>query len=703
MSITITIDNVCNVKHAELSLRKNYLNVKYGNNGTGKTSITRAIAAYSNGEDMKDLVPFGSDLVPSVTFSEPINDVYIFNDAYVQNNLFQKNDALRNTFEIIVKTSDYTAREENIKNKLNAVLSILGNSEFLLNFVADIQDFGKEARFTKAGIFQARGKVGAGMVGGYSIAAIPNTNPLKKHLTSADTAAKWSDWFAEGVEYVDETNDCPYCATSISEEIDKFQEEINIAMATSPMKKLMESLKYFEKLTKYLSEDQRNIINGWISSGNVLDRGQAEFIRGCYEALLEEAVKILKLRDAKYKELIESVLDNTLLTNLESSKLNTTGLFDCMDASLGAMVEVNNFNAALDVVIGETTNLSADLQELNTITRQNIDKNSAYINDFLDIAGMPYRIVVEASETGYKTILKPENTNDVPDNIADCLSYGEKNALSLLLFSLDAKNGDHDLIILDDPISSFDNNKKYALLHQLFAYDSNADLNNLRNKTVLMVTHDFTIVVDLIKQDLLKMVKYNCIEAKYLRNSGSEVKETLVERKSFKLRTRYEGEKFADKSKPKICRLLHYRRYLELIGESFSKEYVLVSSFLHGDSSPKNYEGKLIFDYMTTQEKINSVPGLDDFDYKSWINSMTDTQLKTDYFASSTTSLEKLEIIRFYLQKHAGALGVGSIMWKYITETYHIDNDTASVLDDGDFDTVPAHLIEKCDEVMTII
>ncbi|MCQ2798700.1 MAG: hypothetical protein MJ220_02345 [Bacilli bacterium] len=700
MSITITIDNVCNVKHAELSLRKNYLNVKYGNNGTGKTSITKAIAAYAAGEDMEDLTPFGSDLTPSVTFSEPINDVYIFNDAYVEKNLFQKNDTLRNTFEIIVKTNDYTAREEAIRNKLNAVLSILDNSEFLLNFVSDIQDFGREAKIhAKTGLFQGKGKVGSGISRGYSIATIHNDNPLKKHLTSVDTAAKWSDWFEEGAEYVDDEGDCPYCGTAISEEIDSFQQEINSAMTASPMKKLMESLKYFEKLTKYLPEDERNLINSWIGSGEILNRGQVEHIMGDYRALAEEAVKISKLRDTKYKELVESVLDNTLLDNLRDSKLNTSGLFSLMDASLDALAEVDRFNDALDVVINATTNLSADLQELNNITRDNINRNSAYINDFLDIAGMPYRIVVEESDAGYKTILKPANTEDAPDNIADCLSYGEKNALSLLLFSLDAKSSSHDLIVLDDPISSFDNNKKYALLHQLFAYG----VDNLRGKTVLMVTHDFAIVVDLIKQDLLKMVYYHCVEAKYLRNDGERVTETLVERNSFMLRTRYEKEKFSDASRPKICRLLHYRRYLELIGESFSDKYELVSSFLHGDLSPKDYHHQLIDDYMSIQEKINEEPGFGDFDYKPWINSLTDTQLKADYFNPSTTSLEKLEIIRFYVQKHYGSLELGAIMWKYITETYHIDNDTTSVLDDGQFDTIPAHLIQKCDEVMNRI
>jgi len=44
-----------------------------------------------------------------------------------------------------------------------------------------------------------------------------------------------------------------------------------------------------------------------------------------------------------------------------------------------------------------------------------------------------------------------------------------------------------DLIVLDDPISSFDKSKKYAIMHMLFRGKS-ADC--LLNKTVLMLTHD---------------------------------------------------------------------------------------------------------------------------------------------------------------------------------------------------------------------
>lgn len=54
-----------------------------------------------------------------------------------------------------------------------------------------------------------------------------------------------------------------------------------------------------------------------------------------------------------------------------------------------------------------------------------------------------------------------------------------------------------DLIILDDPISSFDSNKKYAILHRMFRNIGKRDVS-LVGSTVLLLTHDFEPITDFI-------------------------------------------------------------------------------------------------------------------------------------------------------------------------------------------------------------
>lgn len=74
-------------------------------------------------------------------------------------------------------------------------------------------------------------------------------------------------------------------------------------------------------------------------------------------------------------------------------------------------------------------------------------------------------------------------------NNKEHLSYGERNAFALALFMYNALNEDVDLVILDDPISSFDGNKKFAIINKLFMGS-----NSLKDKTVLLLTHEFNII-----------------------------------------------------------------------------------------------------------------------------------------------------------------------------------------------------------------
>ena len=61
----------------------------------------------------------------------------------------------------------------------------------------------------------------------------------------------------------------------------------------------------------------------------------------------------------------------------------------------------------------------------------------------------------------------------------------------------DAISKNADIIILDDPISSFDRNKKYAIINRLFKTGDKD--NSLYQRTVLLLTHDFEPVIDYVQ------------------------------------------------------------------------------------------------------------------------------------------------------------------------------------------------------------
>ena len=122
---------------------------------------------------------------------------------------------------------------------------------------------------------------------------------------------------------------------------------------------------------------------------------------------------------------------------------------------------------------------------LKGVMQATIQASQTDINEFLKTAGINYELVILAEdETNSRTILKQcfsEERTDVT-KIREHLSWGEKNAFALILFMYYAVMQEPDLIILDDPISSFDTNKKFAILHRMFKNIGKRDVSLVRRK-----------------------------------------------------------------------------------------------------------------------------------------------------------------------------------------------------------------------------
>lgn len=55
--IKITIENCNNISKGVISLEEEKLNIRYGMNGTGKSTLSTAISLFSQGKPMDDLKP----------------------------------------------------------------------------------------------------------------------------------------------------------------------------------------------------------------------------------------------------------------------------------------------------------------------------------------------------------------------------------------------------------------------------------------------------------------------------------------------------------------------------------------------------------------------------------------------------------------------------------------------------------------------
>lgn len=122
---------------------------------------------------------------------------------------------------------------------------------------------------------------------------------------------------------------------------------------------------------------------------------------------------------------------------------------------------VTDVNKAIEDLLVKEKYLNGYARKFSSDLRKNVEGKLEEINEFLRIAGIPYKMIIRANnDDNYTTTLKHVSDKDsiINDNV---LSYGEKNFISLILFAYDVVKDSkpNTLIILDDPISSFDNKK----------------------------------------------------------------------------------------------------------------------------------------------------------------------------------------------------------------------------------------------------
>lgn len=95
MGMIIKIENCNCISDADIYLEENSLNIKYGSNGTGKSTVCKAIFAKVNGsvEKMDELRPYGieeSDEEHQPDVSDiSYSNVKVFDETYVNSYLFQ--------------------------------------------------------------------------------------------------------------------------------------------------------------------------------------------------------------------------------------------------------------------------------------------------------------------------------------------------------------------------------------------------------------------------------------------------------------------------------------------------------------------------------------------------------------------------------------------------------------------------------------
>ena len=120
----IKIKNCNCISEANISIQEGELNIKYGPNGTGKSSISEAIFAASQGnaERLGKLKPYSAQegekpAVESLNFSK----VRVFDENYIQGYLLKGDMFFEDSFQVFLKSDECDALTQEINTLLSAL------------------------------------------------------------------------------------------------------------------------------------------------------------------------------------------------------------------------------------------------------------------------------------------------------------------------------------------------------------------------------------------------------------------------------------------------------------------------------------------------------------------------------------------------------------------------------------------------------
>ena len=692
----IKIRNCNSIDVGEITVQKNVLNIFYAINGTGKSTIVKAISGQNDPEMMDSLRPFkyrNSDKgenKPEILGVDDIKNIKIFDEDYVTQFVFQPDELVKNSFEIFVKTPGYEKHLDDINELLKDTQNIFVQNPELNDLIEDfnvfINGFGKaQATITKVS------PLSKGFEGGNKIHNIPSgLTPYKKYLQNdvAGANVKWLKWHFAGNDFFENDEQCPYCATKSSDETKEVISRVSQEFDPKSIEHLNKMIEVFGNLKNYFSDSTKQKIDEISKTISGISEEQKNW-------LLEVKQEVITLRDKLFKIKVMSFSTlkdvNKVEEEIVSYNINLNGLKKLN--SEYSQEKIGIINSVLDELLEKVKELKAALGKQKSTIKTTISQYSKQINSFLDYAGYKYKIILEEDGQGvHKLKLRHNDMEETIDKVNLHLSFGERNAFALILFMYDTLHSKPDLIILDDPISSFDGNKKFAILHKLFR-KKDSDKNSFSGKTVLLFTHEFSTVIDTI-HNLSRQID---VTAKYLENQKGELitKEITKDKiKSFSMVLR-ENIKI---SGYKVNKLIYLRRLLEIDGKK-NEAYQLLSNIF----KPNNEKPQMILPNddkrnMTLAEISNASDEIceyiRDFNYDIDYKEIQDKYAVAAVYKTSKSNYEKLQLYRIInTDNHSN-----NVIKKFVNETFHVENDYLFQLNPKEYEIVPHYVIDACDK-----
>lgn len=694
----VAIKNCNSIESAEISILKGTLNIKYGPNGLGKSSIAKAIyASVANDDSLRRLKPFKHRSFegmnePAVTGIENIKSVLVFDDSYVSQFVFQRDEVLKNSFDIFIKTEAYLLATQEIDALFSGIKAAFDGNEDLSSAISDLKELRDAFGITKAGALSKASKGYKAFGSGNKIENIPDHLKSYEAFIKSEQPATWIAWQTKGNSFIELSDNCPYCSSNLQ---DPGKKEVVKSVAQEYDSKAIEHLNALQaiisRLGKYFEQSCREQLDGITKSKIELSPEESNFLtslRGDIETLIAKleglrSISFFSLRDA---EKIEDEIGNLKIDMTLLAKLNSDD----------TKFVVNPINTKLQELAEKVGELKGKINKHKKQIEKSIVENQDGINDFLKSAGYKYKVIIKSEVDSYKMKLTHQDFHEHIEAAAQHMSYGERNAFALVLFMHQVLSERPSLAVLDDPVSSFDKTKKFAILNELFRGKA-----SLRDTTVLMLTHDIEPAIDVIR-GVKRLFQHPRPTAHFLASKAGIVSEIEIIESDIQTFAKICSDNTRELA-DEVIKCIYLRRHFE-IANDLGGEYNYLANLLHARDVPilKNASGDVL---MSNQEIAEAEAGIrkiiPDFNYSNVLSIIKDESEMRQRFQSATIGYDKLQLFRIYQEVHTKPdRDQDSILQKFVNESFHIENEYVMQLNPHKFDNIPEYVVQECERTM---
>lgn len=693
----ITIKDCNSISKAVLSLQPSSLNIKYGPNGIGKSTIARALTLRADGNaGLEELTPFkhraeSDGPRPVVEGADQIGSVLTFNESYVSQFAFQRDEVLKNSFEIFINTEEYKAGNEQIEAMFEALKKTFSEQAEFNEALSSFTELRDAFNVNKGGAVAKNSRGYKALSMARKLTNIPDDLQGYEHFLHSDDPAGWITWQSKGKAFLELSENCPFCSVG---SVDKQTATRVSAEYESAAVKNMSALRgVIGKLGRFFEPGYLKQLEALTTSITDVTPEQELFLvtlRGQIEALLSKlsALRSLSFHALRDEENVAAVLSGLKIDLALLHAINS-------EATQSVVTPIND---KLDDVSAQVNKIRRGIGEQKTRVARLIKANQDAINDFLRSAGYRYTVRIEPQADSYRMLLEHQDAPGHLESASDHLSYGEKNAFALVLFMHHVQREKPDLVVLDDPVSSFDKTKKFAILHQLFR-----GKNSLRGVTSLLLTHDIEPAIDIVRTGTSSQFVAARPVVHFLSGRAGVVTEKPIEPGDITTFSEVCDANIAAAS-DSIIKCIYLRRRFEVHGAK-GVEYDLLSSLLHlRDEPTKRLD--VSTQIALTEAEVERATALvrehiADFNYANLLAELKQPGALRSRFEDTTVGYEKVQLFRVMSVLDPAALKGDDVFTKFVNETYHIENEYVMQLNPREFDVVPEFVIAACAELVS--